>query len=914
VSAVAVALMLAASATFSGSAAAQVYSIESNGNGGAKGNGPSANSTLSADEHVIAFVSAATNLVPSDTNGSLDVFVRGGSSFDLTRVSVSSDGLDHPGDSGDVQARNSNGYAARARVSLSADGSQVAFASRARLAPNDTNSAADIYVHDRTTGQTTLVSLTTFGGISSNDSYDPQLSADGRLVVFTGLGYNQTPQGQMPAFGTYLHDRVTHTTTQISPSATVQSTWAPSISADGQIVLFLSWADAALTTEPDPWVCPPRARCGRVYMVNRATGRLTRIPLPTPDPAFSGDVVSFEITPDARYVAMGVQTVPAADPDGDPLLSWLALYDRNTGRVEWHHTGGDPANVSISADGRFIGQAGGIELPWTGPGGPVEQGVGTKTQAYDRKTGLQLRLPPTLLDAWRAPQFADRGLGLLFETWDANVPSDTNVFPDVYWYQRDANHDDVADDWSQEFNAYGFAGTDNDQDGVDNATEYLNGTDPNGSFKRYFAEGAANSFFTTRFSLFNPNDQPETVVLEFLGANGESRSAVTHLAAHGIGTVTLDALFGVQPDADFSTIVESDHPVIVDRTMTWDAQGYGSHAESAIEAPGQVWYLAEGATHGAFDLFYLLENPGDIAATATVTYLRPAPLAPLVKQYAVAAKSRRTIWVDQEDPELAATDVSAKITADQPILVERSMYYSTPDQPFAGGTDGAALPAPALRWFLAEGATGSFFDLFVLIANAESTDAQVTVRYLLPDGTTIDKAHVIPAQSRVTIAVEGEDPRLADTPVSTIVSSTNGVPVLVERSMWWPKGHWYEGHLAAGSTTTGSTWALAGGLASTGANATETYILIANTSPVAGAATVTLYFDDATTASATIPLPANSRANVPVSVIFPQAIKPFGSIIKSADGLDLIVERAMYSNAAGVTWAAGTSVLATRLP
>ena len=66
--------------------------------------------------------------------------------------------------------------------------------------------------------------------------------------------------------------------------------------------------------------------------------------------------------------------------------------------------------------------------------------------------------------------------------------------------------------------------------------------------------------------------------------------------------------------AEFSTVVESDVPVVVDRTMTWDATGYGSHAETAIAAPATTWYLAEGATHSGFDLFYLLQNPNATAA------------------------------------------------------------------------------------------------------------------------------------------------------------------------------------------------------------------------------------------------------------------------------------------------------------
>ncbi len=415
--------------------------------------------------------------------------------------------------------------------------------------------------------------------------------------------------------------------------------------------------------------------------------------------------------------------------------------------------------------------------------------------------------------------------------------------------------------------------------------------------------------------LFNPGDQPATVVLEFLGQNSQTRSEIVTLAAHGWTAVTLADPSSVQPDDSFSTIIEADHPIVADRTMSRDKSGYGSHAETAIEAPATIWYLAEGSTGGTFDLFYQLQNPGDTTAAVTVTYLRPAPLSPVVKTYAVAPKTRRTIWVNSEGPELSGTDVSAKITSDQPILAERAMYFSTPTQAFAAGEEGAAVEAPATSWFLAEGATGSFFDLFLLLANAETTDAQVRVSYLLSSGPPVIKTYTVAAQSRLTINVDAEDPRLLDTPVSTIVESTNTVPVIAERAMWWPSPTWYEAHLSAGSTTTGTKWALADGLVTnTAGSQTETYIMIANTSTTTGSADVTLFFADGTTMTKTFPLAATSRVNVQVAVDFPDAIGKggFGTIIQS-NGPQIVVERAMYSNANGQTWAAGSAALATKL-
>ena len=139
--------------------------------------------------------------------------------------------------------------------------------------------------------------------------------------------------------------------------------------------------------------------------------------------------------------------------------------------------------------------------------------------------------------------------------------------------------------------------------------------------------------------------------------------------------------------------------------MTWDASGYGSHIETGLVAPSTTWYFAEGSTSGDFWLFYLLQNPQATAVTATVRFLRPAG-APIERTYTLPPHSRTTIPVDFVGPELASTDVSAVITATAPIVAERAMYLSRPGQPFGAGHESAGVTAPALEWFLAEGATG----------------------------------------------------------------------------------------------------------------------------------------------------------------------------------------------------------------
>src|SRR6185369_16730455 len=136
--------------------------------GGAQANGSSADPSMSGDGRFVAFVSTASNLVAGDTNAGQDVFVRDRTANQTTRVSVATGGAQANGES--------------FVPSISADGRFVAFSSFAQnLVPNDTNIQQDVFVRDRTTGQTTRVSVGP-GGVQGNGFSDfPTISPDGRL-------------------------------------------------------------------------------------------------------------------------------------------------------------------------------------------------------------------------------------------------------------------------------------------------------------------------------------------------------------------------------------------------------------------------------------------------------------------------------------------------------------------------------------------------------------------------------------------------------------------------------------------------------------------------------------------------------------------------------------------------------------
>jgi len=503
---------------------------------------------------------------------------------------------------------------------------------------------------------------------------------------------------------------------------------------------------------------------------------------------------------------------------------------------------------------------------------------------------------------------------------------DADAFIARFGNPLDSDNDGLPNDWETSFgldpnNGNGNDGPagDPDGDGLSNLQEFNQGSHPRGFVITYLAEGATGAFFDTRLAIANPTATRALVLTRFQKDGGAMVPQYTVVQPHSRATIDVETLAGME-NTTFSSLIEADVQVVADRTMTWGDGGYGSHAERGIlTRTSTQWYLAEGATHGAFDLFYLLQNPGSTPAQVEVTFLRPAPAPPIVRNYTVGATSRLTIYVDQI-PGLEATDVSASVrsTNSVPFIVERSMNFSLPTQPFAAGHESAGVTAPATRWFLAEGATGSFFHMFILVANPSPQDATVEMQYLLASGQVVTKTHTVAASSRFTVNVATEGPELQSAAMSTIVTSANSVPIVVERAMWWPAsgGPWYEAHNSPGETTTGTRWAMAEG-ESGGPSGKQTYILIANTSAFPGAAKLTLLFEDGTPAERTYNLAANSRLTVSTQGDF-AAIdgKRYGALVESlgATPAQLVVERAMYSNANGVIWAAGTNAVATKLP
>jgi Tol biopolymer transport system component len=315
---------------------------------GVSGTGLSDGSRISADGRFVTFSSSAPDLVPGDTNGTSDVFVRDLRTGTTTRVSLSS--------------ANRQGNGPSWRSAISAGGRYVAFGSSAsNLVPGDTNATHDVFVRDRRTGVTTRVNLTGGRRQANGFSSVEDISADGRYVLFgtnaTNLTAGRDANGGNP--DSFVRDRRTGRTTlvDVSTSGVQANAYASgaAISADGRYVTFTSQASNLVPGDTNGVF--------DVFVRDLRRRTTTRVSLPTrPALGTQGNHDSYAraMSPDGRFIAFvsEASNLVSGDTNGTGDIFVRDRRAGTTSRVSLSSTGaqlgGYSSDAAISADGRYV--------------------------------------------------------------------------------------------------------------------------------------------------------------------------------------------------------------------------------------------------------------------------------------------------------------------------------------------------------------------------------------------------------------------------------------------------------------------------------------------------------------------------------------------------------------------------------
>jgi Tol biopolymer transport system component len=320
---------------------------------GAQGNGSSGVGVVSADGRYVAFNSSASNLVADDTNTAGDVFVRDLDTGTTERVSV------------DSSETEGNGHIRGS--SMSTDGRYVVFTSDStNLVDDDTNGKTDIFVRDRDAGTTERVSVDNFEDQTGNQ-FVLSISDDGRYVAFSSQNnlVDDDTNGKPDVF---VHDRDTGTTERVSVSSSETQandfgfnnpefgSMRPIISADGRYVAFTSTATDLVAGDTNGG--------DDAFVRDRQLGTTERVTVDScgkeRENTASYYLVGLSMSDDGRYVSFGTyaRNLVAGDTG---VSSDVFVHDRNTGKTERASVtssgaSGDSSSSggTVSADGRYV--------------------------------------------------------------------------------------------------------------------------------------------------------------------------------------------------------------------------------------------------------------------------------------------------------------------------------------------------------------------------------------------------------------------------------------------------------------------------------------------------------------------------------------------------------------------------------
>jgi Tol biopolymer transport system component len=401
------------------------------------GNSISQLPAISANGSRVAFVSPASDLVAGikDFNNGTDVFAYDTASGNKTVVTARVPEMPSLSPSAPSSAST-----------LSADGRFAVFASgsiRLIAGQTDGNGTADLFLYDRTTRNTVLVSRSMASATTTARGHSayPVISADGRYVAFLSNAPDLAPgvNGPVPTYHVFLFDRVSGTTTRvgntgISEASDLFEGYHPQISPDGRWVAFCSLATDLIPGQQD------QGQISDVFLWDRLDGSTVLVSRSTAGATVAGDGFSSSpvVSSDGRYVAFLSGAGNLVQGQISELYnSGVFLFDRVAGRTALVSHTRDSAvtlpndNVfylDMSSDGRFI--------VFSSSYGNLDPNVDSQDDSFyvwDRVPGTFQWIGPEFV--LRRPRISADGRYIVFFGL-AEVPGETPLYQQLYLYDR----------------------------------------------------------------------------------------------------------------------------------------------------------------------------------------------------------------------------------------------------------------------------------------------------------------------------------------------------------------------------------------------------------------------------------------------------------------------------------------------
>lgn len=195
-----------------------------------------------------------------------------------------------------------SGYYGAGGLAINPDGRYVAFQSEASdLAPGDTNGSTDVFVRDRQTGVTTIVSVRPDGTTGTEASYEPAISDDGRYVAFSSGAVDLVAGDTNERADVFIRDLHAGTTVRASLNQIGEElnhmSYLPALSADGRYVAFTSYARNLPFTDGNG------GRWADLFLRDMVTGDVALVSRSVTGTGANLTSLYAQISADGRYVA-----------------------------------------------------------------------------------------------------------------------------------------------------------------------------------------------------------------------------------------------------------------------------------------------------------------------------------------------------------------------------------------------------------------------------------------------------------------------------------------------------------------------------------------------------------------------------------------------------------------------------------
>ncbi len=307
----------------------------------------------------------------------------------------------------------------------------------------------------------------------------------------------------------------------------------------------------------------------------------------------------------------------------------------------------------------------------------------------------------------------------------------------------------------------------------------------------YLAEGYTGLTFKESITVLNPTTTPSVVTLQLLPFNGRPARTFTYtVAAQSEQVISVNALM---KGLSLSAIVTSTAPVVVQRTMTFGSGDFGAHAKTGVNRSSASWYFAEGSTLNNFETFLTVLNPSQTeAAFVTASYYASNGASLGNQTIRIEPLHRGNLHLNEY---VRSNAISTILSANVPVVAERPLYFGPPNGGPTGGSVVFGRNGTGTSWTFPAGNTVTMKE-FLLLLNPSSQSADVTVRFYTTEGQIVSKSLSITPFTRYTLDVNRDVAGLPAGEHSAVVTSTNGVGIVVEQSI-------YDSVFRAGSSSQG---------------------------------------------------------------------------------------------------------------